>query len=181
MRRSEATQFDTKHSGLNRPRTGGIKTGGLAWILLKFHCNRGPFDIMNRKKILIVDDNEVIVRTLSLKLKANNYDVLSALDGAAAVSTARQQKPDLILLDITFPPEVSGVPWDGFQIIQWLHRLDEAKNIPIVIITGGDAAKYKDRALAEGAVAFFHKPVDNDELLATINKILSGAGGSTPA
>ncbi len=134
---------------------------------------------MNRKKILVVDDNEVILRTLSLKLKAE-YDVITAVDGAEAVSAARTKAPDLILLDIGFPPEVSGVPWDGFRIIQWLKRLEEAKNIPVIIITGGDAAKYKDRALTEGAVAFFQKPVNNDELLATIRKIL-GASAVAPA
>jgi CheY-like chemotaxis protein len=138
---------------------------------------------MNRKKILVVDDNEVIVRTISMKLKANNYDVITALDGAEAVSAARRQLPDLILLDLSFPPEVSGVPWDGFQIIQWLRRLEEAKHIPIIVITGGDAAKYKDRAMAEGAIAFFHKPVNNDELLATIQKTLgeNPAGSNPPA
>lgn len=133
---------------------------------------------MNRKKILVVDDNEVIVRTLSLKLKSGDYDVITAMDGAEAVAAARTKKPDLILLDISFPPEVSGVPWDGFRIIQWLKRMDEAKNIPIVVITGSDASKYKDRALAEGAVAFFQKPVNNDELLATVGQIL---GPNKPA
>lgn len=127
---------------------------------------------MNRKKILIVDDNEVILRTLSLKLQANKFEVLTAADGSDAVAAVRTQKPDLILLDIGFPPEVSGVPWDGFLIIQWLRRLEEAKNTPIIVITVGEAAKYKDRALAAGAMAFFQKPINNDELLSTIGKAL---------
>lgn len=131
---------------------------------------------MTRKKILIVDDNEVILKTLSLKLKAGDYDVLTAIDGSEAVSAARTKKPDLILLDISFPPEVSGVPWDGFRIIQWLKRMDETKGIPIIIITGSDAAQYRTRALAEGAVAFFQKPVNNDELIGAIKQIL----GATP-
>lgn len=127
---------------------------------------------MNRKKILIVDDNEVILRTLSLKLQANKFEVLTAADGSDAVAAVRTQKPDLILLDIGFPPEVSGVPWDGFLIIQWLRRLEEAKDTPIIVITVGEAAKYKDRALAAGAMAFFQKPINNDELLSTIGKAL---------
>ena len=57
-------------------------------------------------------------------------------------------------------------------MIDWFRRMDEVKNIPIIIITGTDDAKYKDRALAAGAAAFFHKPINNDELLATIHKIL---------
>ena len=138
---------------------------------------------MNRKKILIVDDSAIIVRALSMKLKACGYDVLTAVDGSEAVATARQQRPDLILLDISFPPDVGhggGVPWDGFLIMDWLHRLDEAKTIPVIIITGGDPAKYKDRALASGAVSFFQKPVDNDELLAAIHRTLGDEAAPPP-
>jgi len=132
---------------------------------------------MDLKKalILIVDDNEVILKTLSMKLKANDYEVVTALDGSQALSVVRRQRPDLILLDISFPPDVGhggGVPWDGFRMIEWFSRMDEVKTTPVIIITAGDAAKYKDRALAAGAAAFFHKPINNDELLATINKIL---------
>lgn len=136
---------------------------------------------MNRKKILIVDDNEIILKTLSLKLKSSDYDVITAVDGSQAVSAVRLQKPDLILLDISFPAEVTGVPWDGFRIIQWLKRLDEARSTPIIIITGDDSAKYRERALAEGAIAFFHKPVNNEELLAKIKEIVGSSGNAGPA
>jgi CheY-like chemotaxis protein len=133
---------------------------------------------MEQKKslILIVDDNEVILKTLSLKLKANNYNVVTAIDGSQALAVVRKQKPDLILLDISFPPDVAsggGVPWDGFRILEWFHRLEEAKNIPIFIITSGEAAKYRERAIAAGASAFFNKPINNAELLAIIEQILS--------
>lgn len=131
--------------------------------------------LMNRKKILIVDDNRVVVRALSMKLKTNGYDVLTAEDGSEAVSTTRKQKPDLIVLDISFPPDVAhggGVPWDGFLIMEWLRRLDEAQTTPIIIITGGEPEKYKEKAMAAGAVSFFQKPVNNDDLLAVIRKTL---------
>jgi len=141
---------------------------------------------MDRKKILVVDDSAIILKTLSMKLKSSGYDVLTAEDGAVAVSTARRERPDLILLDIAFPPDVAhggGVPWDGFLIMDWLHRMDEAKNIPIVIITGGDPERYKARSMAAGAVAFFQKPINNDELLAEIRHILGEDAGApeTPA
>ena len=132
-----------------------------------------------KTKVLVVDDNEVILKTLALKLKATGYEVVTALDGSQALGVVRRQKLGLILLDITFPPDVAhggGVPWDGFRILEWFKRMDEAKNVPVIIITSGDAERYRDRALAAGAVAFFHKPVDSDELLAEIHKIL----GATP-
>lgn len=119
-----------------------------------------------------MDDNEVIVKTISLKLKGAGYQVTTAQDGAEAMSVVRMEKPDLILLDISFPPDVAGVPWDGFRIMEWLHRVDESRKIPIVIITGGEDVKYKDRALASGAVAFFHKPVNHDDLLKVIRATL---------
>ena len=134
----------------------------------------------NSPKILVVDDNEVIVKTICLKLKGAGYQVATAQDGAEAMSVVRVEKPDLILLDITFPPDVAGVPWDGFRIMEWLHRVDESRRIPIIVITGGDDVKNKERAMASGAVAFFHKPINHDDLLKVIRATL-GAGTPKPA
>jgi len=131
---------------------------------------------MSRKKILVVDDSPLILKLMSMKLTANGYDVVTAEDGGTAVSTVRQERPDLILLDLSFPPDVAhggGVAWDGFLIMNWLGRIEEAKTIPIIVISGGDPAKNKDRALAAGAVSFFHKPIDNDALLAFIRETLA--------
>src|SRR5277367_6423297 len=89
-------------------------------------------------KILVVDDNEIVLKTISLKLQGAGYHVSTALDGSQAVTLARTENPDLILLDISFPPDVDGVPWDGFRIMEWFHRLDTAKKIPIIIITGNE-------------------------------------------
>lgn len=130
-------------------------------------------------KILVVDDNEVIVKTISLKLKGAGYQVATAQDGAQAMSVVRMEKPDLILLDITYPPDVAGVPWDGFRIMEWLHRVDESRKIPIIIITGGDDVKNKERAMASGAVAFFHKPINHDDLLKVVRATL-GANAPKP-
>jgi two-component system KDP operon response regulator KdpE len=138
---------------------------------------------MNRKKILVVDDSPVILKALSMKLTAEGYDVLTAEDGGGAVNLARRGKPDLILLDISFPPDVAhggGVAWDGFLIMNWLRRMDELKNTPIVIITGSEPEKYKDRALAAGAVNFFHKPIENEELLAAIRRTLGDEAPTAP-
>jgi CheY-like chemotaxis protein len=126
---------------------------------------------MKRKRILIVDDNPVEQKALALKLTSNGYDVSVAEDGSVALSIARREKPDLILLDISFPPDVAhggGVAWDGFLILNWLRRLEEAKETPVIFVTGLDPAKSKSRALAAGAVSFFQKPIDTDELLRVI-------------
>lgn len=130
---------------------------------------------MPAKKILIVDDSQIVLKAFSNKLRASGFEVLTARDGGTAVSLARQNKPDLIILDINFPPDVAhggGVAWDGFLIIGWLRRMDEAKHTPVIIVTGEEAANYKQRALAAGAVDFLHKPVDPDELLNAVQRAL---------
>ena len=130
---------------------------------------------MNRKRILIVDDDPVILRSLGIKLNARGYDVITASDGSEAVSTVRTQPPDLILLDLSFPPDVAhggGVAWDGFLIMAWLKRMEEAANIPIIVITGGDPAEYEEKVKKIGAAAFFHKPIDHDGLFDVISKVL---------
>lgn len=132
-----------------------------------------PAPAQKRQKILVVDDNAIVVKTLSFKLKAAGYDVCPALDGASAVAAARKERPDLILLDISFPTVVGGgVAWDGFLIIDWLRRIEEVKNTPIIVITGGDPVHYEKRALDAGAVAFFHKPIDHDGLIDVVRRTL---------
>ena len=126
------------------------------------------------KKILVVDDNEIILKTISLRLQGAGYQVVTALDGSEAVSAARRETPDLILLDISFPPDVGGVEWDGFRIMEWFRRMENVKKTPVIIITGGETLNNKERAVSGGAVAFFHKPIDHDDLLKVIRASLSG-------
>lgn len=124
------------------------------------------------KKILVVDDDKVILSTLARNLKETGYQVVTALDGAQAVAAARKENPDLILLDIAFPPAVDGVVWDGFRIMDWFHRLDSANKIPIIVITGSVEVKDQERATRGGAVGYFRKPFDLDDMLTVIRSVL---------
>ena len=136
------------------------------------------------KKILVVDDDQIILKTLSIVLNSNGYQVFTATDGPGAASIVARERPDLILLDLLFPPDaanVGGALQDGFFIIEWLRRMGEAKDIPIIIISGDKSAKDKKNALAAGAVGFFSKPIDRIALLATIRATLGeDAAGETP-
>src|SRR5215831_249634 len=123
---------------------------------------------MSSKRILVVDDDRPTVERLRRLLNDVGYDVLSALDGSEGVSIARHEKPDLILLDIVFPPDVGhggGIPWDGYLIIDWLRRQEEAKDIPVVMITAADPDQHRSRAFAKGAIGFFPKPINAEELV----------------
>jgi two-component system KDP operon response regulator KdpE len=125
------------------------------------------------KKILVVDDNEVIRKAVSLKLKASGYEAFTAADGSAVVKVVDKEKLDLILLDILFPPDATegGMSWDGLVIMRWLRNMSGAKDVPIIIISGTEPAKYEP-CLAAGARAFLHKPLDMDELIAVVRAVL---------
>ena len=128
--------------------------------------------IPGARKILVVDDDRVILKMLSTFLNANGYQVFTAADGPEAVSAVSKKKPDLILLDLLFPPDamnVGGALQDGFFIIQWLRRMGEADGVPIIIISADHSEKDRQRALDAGAVAFFGKPIDRVALLAAIH------------
>jgi CheY-like chemotaxis protein len=138
---------------------------------------------MSSKKILIVDDNPVVLKALSIKLTANGYEVVTAKDGSEAVSAVRRVHPNLILLDISFPPDVGhggGVAWDGFLIMSWMKRIEEAKTTPFIVISAGDPVEFKERALAAGAMNYFQKPVDNEELFTAIRHALDEDAESEP-
>lgn len=137
---------------------------------------------MSKQKILVADDNPVVVKTLEMKLVQAGYAVLIAREGGEAVSLVRKEKPDLIVLDISFPPDVGhggGVVWDGFVIMQWLRRLDESKVTPIIVITGMSPETHHDKAMALGAAAFFTKPVNHEKLLESIHQTLEAKMAQT--
>lgn len=135
-------------------------------------------DTNSRGKILIVDDNPVVLKAFELKLSALGFTILTASDGGSAVTIARNERPDLIILDLNFPPDVgsSGLQWTGFKIMQWLQRFQDVAVIPVIIITSDDPAEFKEKALAAGAFAFFQKPINQEELLLTIYRALGASG-----
>ena len=128
-----------------------------------------------RKKILVIDDDPIIVKTLSMTLGARGYDVVSAADGPQAITMMRQEKPDMMVVDVCLSPDVcSGgvVPWNGFQILQWLQRMD-TKKIPTIIMSGTEKPDYKKQAAELGANAFMAKPINNHLLLGSIDLMFS--------
>ncbi|HZQ45754.1 MAG TPA: response regulator [Verrucomicrobiae bacterium] len=126
------------------------------------------------RKILVVDDNPTVLKAFELKLKANGFEVITTTDGSQVVSTAGQESPDLIILDVNFAPGggTGGAQWNGLTILQWLRRFQEVAGIPVIVVTGEEPSKCKEKLLAAGAVDFFQKPVDFGQLLAAILRVL---------
>jgi len=119
---------------------------------------------MKRKRILLVDDDEDLLRGLNFRLRANGYETVLATDGYSAINMAQKEKPDLIILDIGLP---AG---DGFIVMERLGKLPSLTLIPVIVLTARESQINKVRALKAGATAFFQKPADNDQLLAVIQK-----------
>ncbi|MFQ5684638.1 MAG: PleD family two-component system response regulator [Candidatus Binatia bacterium] len=121
---------------------------------------------MDKKKILIVDDDPDLLKAMRVRLRAHRYDTVVAEDSVSAISQARNENPDLILLDLGLP---AG---DGFVVMERLNNLDSLASIPIIVLSARDPQANKERALNAGAKAFFQKPADNDELLAAVETAL---------
>jgi DNA-binding response OmpR family regulator len=121
---------------------------------------------MEKKKILIVDDDKDLLRGLSFRLRATGYNTVWAFDGYSVMNIAQKEKPDLIILDLGLP---AG---DGFTIMERLKRISSLALIPVIVLTARDMQFNKERALHDGAVAFFQKPADNEALLAAIRNAL---------
>jgi DNA-binding response OmpR family regulator len=130
---------------------------------------------MATQKILIVDDDPDLRQALRLRLRANRYETVSAVDGYSALAQAYKEHPQLIILDLGLP---AG---DGFTVLDRLQKDDKLSSIPVVVLTARDPQGNERRALEAGAAAFFQKPADNMELLEVIRATLSQAQASLPS
>lgn len=121
---------------------------------------------MEKKKIVIVDDDRDQQAGLRVRLTASGYDVACAGDAMQAIAVVRKEKPDLILLDIGLP---GG---DGHTVLARLRSLGSMASIPVIVLSAMEPAAHVDRMKSAGAVAYFQKPADNAQLLAEIRKAL---------
>ena len=125
---------------------------------------------MNHRKVLLVEDDKDNVRAMAVRLKAYGYQLVVAHDAVSAISTARKEKPDVIVLDLGLP---GG---DGFIVMQRLKSNVDLMLVPIVVVSARDPLSNESRALEAGAEAFLQKPVDNDQLLAALERTMAKAG-----
>lgn len=115
-------------------------------------------------KILVVDDEKNILRTVSLCLESAQHQVVTAVDGAVAVEKAFDEDPDLILLDLLLPR------MNGFLVIEALKADARTASIPIVVVSGKAQDEDVERALTLGADDFLVKPFSPAKLLERVNK-----------
>lgn len=123
----------------------------------------------DKKKILVIDDDEDIVTFLTTLLQDNGYATNAARDGQEGLEKTRAERPDLVLLDITMP-EKSGVKY-----YREVRDDSELRTIPVVIVTG-ISFEFKrfisTRSQVPPPDGYITKPVDKQELLDTVRKLL---------
>ncbi len=121
---------------------------------------------MDKKRVLIVDDEPDIVESVKFSLELENIECLEAYDGEEALLKAKKEKPDLIILDIMLPKI------NGYKIARLLKFDQEYKNIPIIMLTA--RTQEKDVKLGEetGADKYITKPFDMDMLINAVKEYL---------
>ena len=118
-------------------------------------------------KILVVDDEPRNVRILQIQLNARGYTVYTAADGLQALEVVKEEKPDLILLDINMPK------MDGFEVVKQVRANEATEFIPIVMITAlRDTRENRIKSIEAGADDFIEKPFDSLEVLARVRSLL---------
>jgi len=129
----------------------------------------------SQARILIVDDDRVLVKATKAVLESKNYQVMAAFDGDEGLQKAQAEKPDLIILDIIMPTK------DGFTVCEQLKGDPQLSNIPVIILTsfaekGKETNIPSSAGLTLEAEDYIDKPVSPEELLNRVEKMLKNVG-----
>lgn len=122
------------------------------------------------RRLLIVDDDESVRKVLRFRLK-NSYEIVDTGSPEEALALALQQKPDAILLDLMMPK------YSGFEVCQALGSMSFTQLIPIFVVSGESAPRYREFCASLGAKAYFQKPVDFEALETRLSEVLEGKRG----
>src|SRR3954470_579831 len=117
--------------------------------------------------ILVVDDYSTSQRLLSFILRQNDHTVVTAIHGLGALEQLAERSIDLVITDLSMPE------MDGMTLLQELRANPRFQNLPVIILTGSAYAQDNTRAKAAGATLFLTKPVESEELIAMVNRLLT--------
>ena len=121
--------------------------------------------------VLLVDDEDALLRTLSMNLRARGYDVTTAGDGEAALAELRAQVADVVILDLGLP---------GISGVEVLRELRTWSSVPVIVLSARHGSNDKVEALDVGADDYVTKPFGIDELLARLRAAVRRAGTPEP-
>jgi DNA-binding response OmpR family regulator len=121
----------------------------------------------DHKRILLVDDHQTVFRLLEAIVRIKGYQLLYAENGQQGIVMARQEQPDLILLDVMMPDI------DGFKVCQYLKENQDTKAIPVMFLTARGAEGDLEAGRKAGADGFMTKPFQTIEVLNQIERMLA--------
>lgn len=117
-------------------------------------------------KILIVDDSPTQMANMVKIVQAQGFEAVTATNGMEGIEKAKSEKPDLVLMDVVMPE------LNGFQATRKITKDPDTQHIPVVLVTTKDQDTDKVWGERQGASAYLVKPVQEQELVATIKKLL---------
>ena len=123
---------------------------------------------MKNKTILVVEDNELNMKLVKGLIKIGKYHMLEAMDAESGIQLIREQRPDLVLMDIQLP----GM--DGLSATKIVKEDPALKDIPIVALTSYAMQGDEEKALEAGCTGYIAKPIDTRKFLETISQYLNG-------
>ena len=118
-------------------------------------------------KVLIVEDNEEMLETLTLSLEAEGFAITTAVSGIEAIKRARASRPDVIVLDLMLPE------MDGFAVCETLRRHEATREVPILIVSGATGELTRLASLESGGTDFISKPAKPSDLAARIRAAMN--------
>lgn len=119
-------------------------------------------------RVLLIEDNEQNRYLFSFILEKNGYRVIVAPDGLEGINKAKEEKPDLILIDIRLPV------MDGYEVTRRLRDLTEFKDVPIIALTAYAMEGDREKALQAGCDGYIPKPIIPEEFIKVVNSYLKG-------
>lgn len=119
------------------------------------------------KRILIIEDDPSVLRAISYMLGKEGYDVLTALNGLVGLRKAKEENPDLLILDVMLP----GI--DGFEVCHRLRAESQTAQLPILMLSAKGQEADRSTGLEVGANEYLTKPVERSVLLSKIEALLA--------
>ncbi|MFA5388649.1 MAG: response regulator [Candidatus Omnitrophota bacterium] len=119
-----------------------------------------------RKKILVIDDEEDIQKLLKIRLEQEGFTVVTAGDGERGIQTAELEKPDIIIMDIMMPN------MDGYSCLKEVRKSQKIKDTPVLMLSGKEEEKIRDLFAFQKISGYVEKPFELDILVMKIKEIL---------
>jgi chemosensory pili system protein ChpA (sensor histidine kinase/response regulator) len=119
------------------------------------------------RSVMVVDDSVTVRKVTSRLLERQGMDVMVAKDGIEAISLLQERRPDVMLLDIEMPR------MDGFEVARQVRHDDRLADLPIIMISSRTGEKHQEHAAQLGVNSFLGKPFQENQLLATIDRLVN--------